>query len=110
MRGGTLYGRYEWSWVGDRMWRKTRMANAGSSCVGTDPNRNWDFHWGEAGSSTNPCSDSFQGHAPANQPSVAAVQKYICGAGLVSYINFRAAVERTRDRPRPALAHLQRCR
>ena len=45
MRGGTLYGRYEWSWVGDRMWRKTRMANAGSSCVGTDPNRNWDFHW-----------------------------------------------------------------
>ena len=33
---------------------------------------------------------SFQGHAPANQPSVAAVQKYICGAGLVSYINFHS--------------------
>ena len=32
---------YEYSWTDDRMWRKTRMPNPGSPCVGTDPNRNW---------------------------------------------------------------------
>jgi Zinc carboxypeptidase len=30
----------------DRFWRKTRSPNAGSSCVGTDPNRNFDWNWG----------------------------------------------------------------
>lgn len=28
------------------MWRKTRSINAGSSCVGADPNRNWDAGFG----------------------------------------------------------------
>ncbi|CAG7825353.1 unnamed protein product, partial [Allacma fusca] len=39
------------------MWRKTRSINKGSECVGTDPNRNWDYQWMTAGSSKNPCSD-----------------------------------------------------
>ena len=30
----------------DRMWRKTRSPNAGTTCVGTDPNRNWGEGWG----------------------------------------------------------------
>ena len=29
----------------NRMWRKTKSSNAGSSCIGTDPNRNWNFAW-----------------------------------------------------------------
>lgn len=29
----------------DRMWRKTRSKNAGSRCIGTDPNRNFDAGW-----------------------------------------------------------------
>ena len=30
-----------------RFWRKTRKPNTGiSSCIGTDPNRNWDYKWG----------------------------------------------------------------
>lgn len=28
------------------MWRKTRSINAGSSCIGVDPNRNWDAGFG----------------------------------------------------------------
>ncbi len=28
------------------MWRKTRKPNSGSSCVGVDPNRNWDAGFG----------------------------------------------------------------
>jgi hypothetical protein len=29
-----------------RMWRKNRQPNTGSSAVGTDLNRNWDYRWG----------------------------------------------------------------
>ena len=30
----------------NRFWRKTRKPNRGSRCIGTDPNRNWDYMWG----------------------------------------------------------------
>lgn len=30
----------------NRMWRKTRKPNPGTSCVGVDPNRNWDIGFG----------------------------------------------------------------
>merc|ERR1712117_904431 len=43
----------------DRMWRKTRSPQGG--CIGVDPNRNWDFHWGESGVSDNPCTEVFPG-------------------------------------------------
>ena len=46
---------YEYSRNYDRMWRKTRSANRGSSCIGTDPNRNWGYNWGLKGASKNPC-------------------------------------------------------
>lgn len=52
---------YTWAEDGDRMWRKTRSPNDKSPCVGTDPNRNWAFHWGEAGTSAQACSDSYEG-------------------------------------------------
>ena len=29
----------------DRVWRKTRSPNSGSTCIGTDPNRNFNHHW-----------------------------------------------------------------
>merc|ERR1712126_282543 len=29
--------------------------------IGVDPNRNWDFHWGESGVSNNPCTEVFPG-------------------------------------------------
>ena len=43
---------YDYTWTDDRMWRKTRSTNDKSPCDGTDPNRNWSFHWGEAGTSS----------------------------------------------------------
>jgi len=82
---------YEYTWNGDRMWRKTRSPNSRSVCVGTDPNRNWGFHWGEAGSSTQACSDSYQGPSPASEIEVQTIQSYLCGIkNLVGYINFHA--------------------
>jgi murein tripeptide amidase MpaA len=55
---------------GDRMWRKTRSTYSSKLCVGVDPNRNWDWHWGEAGTSKNPCADDYQ--VRANGPPCAA--------------------------------------
>ena len=36
---------YSYTFESDRLWRKTRSPQSGG-CVGVDPNRNWDFHWG----------------------------------------------------------------
>jgi len=82
---------YDYTWTTDRMWRKTRSPNAGSSCVGTDPNRNWDFHWGEAGTSPDPCSDAYQGSKAFSEIEVSTVGLYIKNAGnFHGYINFHS--------------------
>jgi len=52
---------YAWTQSDDRLWRKTRSPNAGTSCLGCDPNRNWGFHWGTGGSSSDPCSETYMG-------------------------------------------------
>jgi len=82
---------YTYTWSTDRMWRKTRTPNAGSSCIGTDPNRNWDYEWGGAGVSRDPCSDSYLGPAPFSEVEVKAIGLFIKDAGNIDgYINFHA--------------------
>jgi len=34
-------------------------------CYGVDTNRNWDFHWGEGGTSPDTCSDIYRGSSPS---------------------------------------------
>jgi len=76
----------------DRAWRKTRAPNQNSRCIGTDPNRNWEFHWGEAGASTDPCSDSYQGPSPFSSIEVKSVANYIKArsANIKYFIDFHA--------------------
>jgi len=82
---------YSYTWTGDRMWRKTRSPNDGSSCVGTDPNRNWDFHWCEAGADSNPCSDAYCGSSAFSEIEVKTVADYIKNQGNIQgYINFHS--------------------
>jgi len=57
---------YVYTLTTDRMWRKTRSPG-GSGCYGTDANRNFDFHWLEIGSSTNPCSETYAGPSPFSE-------------------------------------------
>ena len=57
-----------------RFWRKNRKPNAGSSCVGTDLNRNSGFKWMTGGSSSSPCSDVFAGPAANSELEIKAVQ------------------------------------
>jgi murein tripeptide amidase MpaA len=50
---------YAYTWTNTRLWRKNRSpAPSGSTCIGTDLNRNYRSKWGQGGSSTNPCSDT----------------------------------------------------
>eukprot|EP00924_Labyrinthula_sp_SR-Ha-C_P011232 maker-scaffold_48-snap-gene-1.47-mRNA-1 protein AED:0.01 eAED:0.01 QI:63/1/1/1/1/1/4/99/623 len=69
---------YVFSYTNDTLWRKTRMPNNGTECVGTDGNRNWGpeaFHCGE-GASTNPCSVDYCGVEPFDQPETAAIAAF----------------------------------
>lgn len=68
---------YEYSHMYERLWRKTRSRNSGSSCYGTDPNRNWDFYWGGASTSSNPCSDIFKGRAPFSESCTGNMRNFI---------------------------------
>jgi len=72
---------YEFTHTNTRLWRKTRAPNSGSTCVGTDPNRNWANNWNVAGASTNPCSEIYSGTAANSQPEVKAISDYLLSLG-----------------------------
>ncbi|XP_054476768.1 carboxypeptidase A1-like [Anoplopoma fimbria] len=71
----------------NRMWRKTRKPNSGSSCVGVDPNRNWDAGFGGAGASGNPCSETFRGPRANSESEVKSIVDFVKSHG-----NFKAFV------------------
>jgi len=53
---------YAYSWEHDRLWRKTRSDHGSIlGCKGVDPNRNWDYHYGENGVSHNKCQETYCG-------------------------------------------------
>jgi len=82
---------YQYTWDSNRMWRKNRSPNSGSSCMGTDPCRNTADHWGGAGASTDPCSETFRGKGAASEPEVKAVTEWIKSLGNVKlYTNFHS--------------------
>jgi carboxypeptidase T len=61
-----------------RSWRKNRQPNDGSSSVGTDLNRNWDYNWGCCGgSSGDPGSDTYRGAAAESAPEVKKVADFV---------------------------------
>uniref|UniRef100_A0A8D0GQC1 Carboxypeptidase B n=1 Tax=Sphenodon punctatus TaxID=8508 RepID=A0A8D0GQC1_SPHPU len=68
---------YTWTKVSNRMWRKTRSTNAGSSCIGTDPNRNFDAGWCTVGASKKPCDDTYCGSAPESEKETKALADFI---------------------------------
>ncbi|XP_066448248.1 carboxypeptidase A1-like [Eleutherodactylus coqui] len=67
----------------NRMWRKTRSRNTGSTCMGTDPNRNWDAGFGGGGSSSNPCSETYRGRAANSESEVKAVVDFVKSHGEI---------------------------
>ncbi|KAI1731094.1 zinc carboxypeptidase domain-containing protein [Ditylenchus destructor] len=57
-------------------WRRDRC------CGGVDLNRNFDFHWGEIGSSDDLCSDIFQGTSAFSEPESRAIRDKILSPEL----------------------------
>jgi hypothetical protein len=65
---------HQYSITVDRMWRKNRRYNGISGCYGVDLNRNFGYKWGEAGTSSNPCSDIYRGPSPFSEPEIQAIR------------------------------------
>ncbi|KAI8903655.1 hypothetical protein DFJ77DRAFT_515693 [Powellomyces hirtus] len=77
---------YEYTWTGQRLWRKNR-----ASPSGVDLNRNYNDHWGQGGSSSNPGSETYRGPSAASEPETRAVQSYFMSfPRLVGAIDFHA--------------------
>ncbi|CAM5563499.1 carboxypeptidase T [Streptomyces avidinii] len=71
-------GEYDIATGSYRSWRKNRQPNTGSSYVGTDLNRNWDYKWGCCGgSSGSKSSETYRGAAAASAPEVKVVADFV---------------------------------
>ncbi|MEV6956642.1 M14 family metallopeptidase [Streptomyces sp. NPDC051183] len=71
-------GEYDISTGNYKNWRKNRQPNTGSSYVGTDMNRNWDYKWGCCGgSSGSTSSDTYRGKNPESAPEVKVVADFV---------------------------------
>ncbi|XP_010792658.1 carboxypeptidase B-like [Notothenia coriiceps] len=68
---------YDYTHKSNRMWRKTRSRRSGSSCIGADPNRNFDAGWCTVGASSNPCSDTYCGSRPESEIEAKNVADFI---------------------------------
>lgn len=61
-----------------RSWRKNRQPNSGSSYVGTDLNRNWDYRWGCCGgSSGTTSSETYRGASGFSAPETNVVRNFV---------------------------------
>jgi hypothetical protein len=94
---------YEYTWNGDRLWRKNRRVNPGSSCMGVDINRNYNDHWGgvsyvnapftpppslslslsQIGSSNSPCSEAYHGESAVSEQETQATMQYFKEQNMV---------------------------
>uniref|UniRef100_A0A182J874 Zinc carboxypeptidase A 1 n=1 Tax=Anopheles atroparvus TaxID=41427 RepID=A0A182J874_ANOAO len=75
----------------DRLWRKTRK-QYGLFCFGADPNRNWDFHWAEQGTSNNACADTYAGPSAFSEVETKAMAAFVDSlkGKLGAYIAFHS--------------------
>nr|XP_012292531.1 carboxypeptidase B [Aotus nancymaae] len=68
---------YIYTWTKNRLWRKTRSTYDGSSCFGTDLNRNFDAGWCKIGASQNPCDETYCGTAAESEKETKALADFI---------------------------------
>jgi carboxypeptidase T len=71
-------GEYDIATGSYRSWRKNRQPNSGSSSVGTDLNRNWNYKWGCCGgSSGSTSSETYRGASAESAPEVKVVADFV---------------------------------
>jgi len=72
--------RYDLTGSPYRAWRKNRQPNAGSSAIGTDLNRNYDYRFACCGgSSGNPASITYRGSKAFSAPETQAFRDFVNG-------------------------------
>ncbi|WP_406208390.1 M14 family metallopeptidase [Kitasatospora sp. NBC_01560] len=77
-----------------RSWRKDRQPNAGSSSVGTDLNRNWNYKWGCCGgSSGSTSSETYRGSAPESTRETKVVADFVRGRVVGGKQQITAAID-----------------
>ncbi|XP_027870689.1 carboxypeptidase A1-like [Xiphophorus couchianus] len=74
---------YHFTHTNNRMWRKNRKQNRGSTCVGVDLNRNWNAGFGGHGSSNNPCSEIYRGTRAHSEPEVKSIVNFVRSHGNI---------------------------
>ncbi|KAM5172342.1 carboxypeptidase A2-like [Mantella aurantiaca] len=74
---------YEYTHTTDRMWRKTRSIITTSTCVGIDPDKNWNAGFSGPGSSSSPCSESYCGPISESEVEVQAIANFIRNHGSI---------------------------
>ncbi|KAJ1523144.1 hypothetical protein ONE63_001037 [Megalurothrips usitatus] len=67
---------YVYTHTTNRLWRKSRSKYS-YFCSGADLNRNWPFHWREAGASAVPCSETYAGVRAESEPETKAMRHYL---------------------------------
>ncbi|MFF8956596.1 M14 family metallopeptidase [Streptomyces sp. NPDC014894] len=71
-------GEYDIATGSYRSWRKNRQPNTGSTAVGTDLNRNWNYRWGCCGGSSGSFgSETYRGRAAESAPEVKVVADFV---------------------------------
>lgn len=87
-------GEYDIATGSYRSWRLNRQPNSGSSSVGTDLNRNWDFQWGCCGgSSGTPGSETYRGASPESAPEVKVVGDFARSRVVGGRQQLKAAID-----------------
>lgn len=85
---------YKATFESDRMWRKTRQPFGNKICLGTDLNRNWDVHWNETGSSSDPCDYDFAGSGVFSEPEAKELSDYVLriaeSQNIRTYLSFHS--------------------
>jgi len=68
---------YSYTHTNERLWRKSRQPNSGSTCIGTDLNRNYAYEWGGGGASPSPCSDTYRGASAGSTPELQEMTRWM---------------------------------
>ncbi|KJH53278.1 shTK domain protein [Dictyocaulus viviparus] len=59
-------------------------------CQGVDLNRNFDWFFGQVGSSTDPCSEIYQGAYAFSEPETAAVRDFVQRHNVQTFLTFHS--------------------
>ncbi|XP_026480023.1 carboxypeptidase B-like [Ctenocephalides felis] len=82
---------YEYSHVGDRLWRKTRSTLTSSpDCIGVDANRNFRFHWKEDDSHAKPCDEDYPGDQAFSEPETRALRDLMKAHNVQLYLTLHS--------------------